>query len=1033
VNKLVLFVLLIFIIQGCGQNKSVEAQFVVNLGALTGDALPQGGLIIYGQNSSGTQMFAQPISSSSYSIELENGDWNFYALSWAGPQILDGELKCAQTFSKLNGDPITVSLDLSTTACNSDKFSGEMFRYNGLIQPIKILSCSDLVGLSSNSTCSSNPGLHQSIEIVLNSYRGPSPISKVDESKKLKSFCIPLTSSFPNSLRLPTGSSLLAINTEIHAYASSNCSGALKNIFYFPLGLSQGDSLNAQIFDHAGNPDYVKIFLRSELNVPQPTISYVPSIITGNVGTFISINPILSLNGFPIKSCISTSLPPGLFIDSTSCVISGTPSAAFSQTPITVTVSTITGVGTKVLNMNISAVAPNLSYVGALGTSGQLNSFMLVSPSTLFDGGAPISCIIDPSTPLPSGLAVNISNCDISGYPTVIPSSTNFNVIVTNSVGSMSAQVTLTVAGSSVTIPTTTALSTPTSIINYSPATGISNISQPSFNVSGQFNPGATVRIFSDPTCTQTLGSSPVVGSLPAGVVNILVSLPFDGPFTLYADQIDTSGNKSLCSPALGYYTLDRVPPLMPVIYGVTGSSNSSDNTFDNLLTSGHIAKVSWSPISDASSYLISITDFYTGNSICPPVTISATQFQGNYSFENCGLKLGSTYAVQVKVFDHAGNFSTSTNFQFNLVSPSWTPLSQYGTPMKNHNALWINVTGSGYSGMYVWGGESSTGPVPTSYSYDVSNDQWSALYSGNLPSPRKDHTAIWIGGGILTWGGFNGTSTLADGYFWNMTTSQWSQIPPATTPRSGHAAFWQEISGLKRMVVFGGRGGSSSTSPTYFNSIEVYDPNTNLWSPLSVQGNIPPAREKMAYAYFETEKKFFIWGGSNSGVLSDGWILDFNFNPAKWININSINAPTNRTEISYSSFNDGDPKFVIWGGRSTVYGSDLNTGYIYNLTTNSWSTMTISNAPLARSGAKMIWTGNEIMVWGGKMQGVSTDTGAFYDVKSDTWLETSLQSAPEPRSGHSMVLDPAAKEVYVYGGEDQNGIILSNLYKIKP
>jgi hypothetical protein len=74
-----------------------------------------------------------------------------------------------------------------------------------------------------------------------------------------------------------------------------------------------------------------------------------------------------------------------------------------------------------------------------------------------------------------------------------------------------------------------------------------------------------------------------------------------------------------------------------------------------------------------------------------------------------------------------------------------------------------------------------------------------------------------------------------------------------------------------------------------------------------------------------------------------------------------------------------------------------------------------------------------EIMVWGGKMQGVSTDTGAFYDVKSDTWLETSLQSAPEPRSGHSMVLDPAAKEVYVYGGEDQNGIILSNLYKIKP
>lgn len=165
--------------------------------------------------------------------------------------------------------------------------------------------------------------------------------------------------------------------------------------------------------------------------------------------------------------------------------------------------------------------------------------------------------------------------------------------------------------------------------------------------------------------------------------------------------------------------------------------------------------------------------------------------------------------------------------------------------------------------------------------------------------------------------------------------------------------------------------------------------------------------------------------------ALGDGWVLDFNQNPAMWTSISTTNAPSSRTEMSFTSFNDGDPKVVIWGGQ--INGTKLNTGYIYNLRTNSWSPMTTTNAPSARTGAKMVWTGNEIMVWGGKVNGIATDTGAFYNVESDSWLGTSLQNSPEPRFGHSMVLDPVNKDVYIFGGEDQNGSPLQSLFKIKP
>ena len=167
--RILFLILSLLSIQSCGPKKSSEAQFVINLEAMTGSEDYRGGVIIYGHNSSGTQRFSRAITTASYNIELENGEWSFYSLAWSGPYVFDGDLKCAHTVARLNGDPVTISLTPKIVSCDSEKFSSPVFRENGLIQPLKFITCSDLSGHISDPTCSQSPGLHQSVEVVLNS------------------------------------------------------------------------------------------------------------------------------------------------------------------------------------------------------------------------------------------------------------------------------------------------------------------------------------------------------------------------------------------------------------------------------------------------------------------------------------------------------------------------------------------------------------------------------------------------------------------------------------------------------------------------------------------------------------------------------------------------------------------------------------------------------------------------------------------------------------------------------------------------
>ena len=117
--------------------------------------------------------------------------------------------------------------------------------------------------------------------------------------------------------------------------------------------------------------------------------------------------------------------------------------------------------------------------------------------------------------------------------------------------------------------------------------------------------------------------------------------------------------------------------------------------------------------------------------------------------------------------------------------------------------------------------------------------------------------------------------------------------------------------------------------------------------------------------------------------------------------------------------------EMIVWGGYN---GSGLNTGGRYNPGTDSWTATSTTGAPAARYLHTAVWTGNEMIVWGG-YDGSSSyfNTGGRYCAQpppctDDTWTPTSLTNAPSARSGYTAVWTDT--EMIVWGGGGFGGLV---------
>ncbi len=131
----------------------------------------------------------------------------------------------------------------------------------------------------------------------------------------------------------------------------------------------------------------------------------------------------------------ATGLPAGLTVNTSSGLISGTPTAAGTSN-VTVSATNGGGTGSAPLTLTVNAVPPVITSSGtASGTVGTAFSYQITATNIPTSFGA---------TGLPAGLAVNTGSGLISGTPTG-PGTSHVMVSATNSAGTGSGPLTLTV------------------------------------------------------------------------------------------------------------------------------------------------------------------------------------------------------------------------------------------------------------------------------------------------------------------------------------------------------------------------------------------------------------------------------------------------------------------------------------------------------------------------------------------------------------------------------------------------------------
>ena len=126
-------------------------------------------------------------------------------------------------------------------------------------------------------------------------------------------------------------------------------------------------------------------------------------------------------------------------------------------------------------------------------------------------------------------------------------------------------------------------------------------------------------------------------------------------------------------------------------------------------------------------------------------------------------------------------------------------------------------------------------------------------------------------------------------------------------------------------------------------------------------------------------------------------------YNPSTdtWTATSTTNAPLGR--VSHSAVWTGS-EMIIWGGEQDAAPFYLNSGGRYNPGTNSWTATSTSNAPSARYAHTAVWTGSEMIVWGGYAGSSYSNTGGRYNPGTDSWTATSTTNAPTGRRSHGSV-----------------------------
>jgi hypothetical protein len=171
-------------------------------------------------------------------------------------------------------------------------------------------------------------------------------------------------------------------------------------------------------------------------------LSYSSNPATYTKDTAITSNTPTNTGGAVVSYAVSPALPAGLTLNTSSGIISGTPTTFAAAVNYTITATNTGGSTTASVSITVNDIAPSaLSYFSNPATYAKDTVITDNTPSS--SGGAVVSYVVSPA--LPAGLTLNTSSGIISGTPTTLTAIANYTITATNTGGSTPASVSIAV------------------------------------------------------------------------------------------------------------------------------------------------------------------------------------------------------------------------------------------------------------------------------------------------------------------------------------------------------------------------------------------------------------------------------------------------------------------------------------------------------------------------------------------------------------------------------------------------------------
>jgi len=279
-----------------------------------------------------------------------------------------------------------------------------------------------------------------------------------------------------------------------------------------------------------------------------------------------------------------------------------------------------------------------------------------------------------------------------------------------------------------------------------------------------------------------------------------------------------------------------------------------------------------------------------------------------------------------------------------------------------------------------------TTAPPPTT---TVSADAgvWSLIPNGSYPVGGP---VAWTGSELLVAGsGCCGGVGSVDLEALDPASNSWHQLPPTPlTPRSDAAGAWTGT----EMIVTGGLaspdGLREHASPATDGA--AWDASTNTWHAIA-----PLPTQLLGYAPTAvwTGTEVLVWSSAPATPEASGSEVVLAYNPSTnaWRKLPPSGLTPRQGAITVWTGH----QLVVWGGLNSDFTSAYPDGARLDPLTGTWQRLPAAPVP-ARGLAGAVWSGREVLLWGGEI-GTSVKArasagfqsvgqGAAYDPATNRW-----------------------------------------------